>query len=337
MSQDLEHMDLEQTDFGQTDFEQTVASHRRELLAHCYRMLGSAPDAEDAVQETMLRAWRSFGVFDPRRASARTWLYRIATNVCLSALGRRGGRSLPARIVEPSTDPGEPFARGDNMRWVEPFPDASGSGIGQDPADASAARGSLRLAFVAAIQYLPPRQRAVLILRDVLQFSAAETAEILDATPVAVNSALQRAHARMAQVAVVEDDVAEPATVADRAVIERYITAFENSDIAALTLLLTDDVVLEMPPMLNWFHGRANYGLFIERVCRMRGPRWHLVQTSANGQPAVGAYVLDSDGVFRAHSIQVFSVFDGLIGHNVVYQNTELFGLFGLSDTASVA
>jgi RNA polymerase sigma-70 factor, ECF subfamily len=312
------------------DFERRTDPFRRELLVHCYRMLGSVHDAEDLLQETMLRAWRARERFDAGRASLRTWLYRIATNACLSALESRSRRPLPSGMVSPTDDPEAPMIPRQEVPWLQPFPDAMLGAEREDPATALAIRGSLRLAFVAAMQYLPPRQRAVLILRDVLDWSAAEVAGALDTTPAAVNSALQRARARLEEVGVDEDQIDEPSDPDRRALIDRYVTAFENADVVALERLLTDDAVLEMPPVLNWFVGREAYGRFIAHLFAMRGSDWRMVPTAANGQPAVAAYLRGRNGAYHVHTLQVFTVTESGISHNVVFQDSSLFATFRL-------
>jgi RNA polymerase sigma-70 factor, ECF subfamily len=312
------------------DFERRTNPFRRELLVHCYRMLGSVHDAEDLLQETMLRAWRARERFDAGRASLRTWLYRIATNACLSALESRSRRPLPSGMVSPTDDPEAPMIPRQEVPWLQPFPDAMLGAEREDPATALATRGSLRLAFVAAMQYLPPRQRAVLILRDVLDWSAAEVAGALDTTPAAVNSALQRARARLEEVGVDEDQIDEPSDPDRRALIDRYVTAFENADVVALERLLTDDAVLEMPPVLNWFVGREAYGRFIAHLFAMRGSDWRMVPTAANGQPAVAAYLRGRNGAYHVHTLQVFTVTESGISHNVVFQDSSLFATFRL-------
>jgi RNA polymerase sigma-70 factor, ECF subfamily len=312
------------------DFERRTDPFRRELLVHCYRMLGSVHDAEDLLQETMLRAWRARERFDAGRASLRTWLYRIATNACLSALESRSRRPLPSGMVSPTDDPEAPMIPRQEVPWLQPFPDAMLGAEREDPATALATRGSLRLAFVAAMQYLPPRQRAVLILRDVLDWSAAEVAGALDTTPAAVNSALQRARVRLEEVGVDEDQIDEPSDPDRRALIDRYVTAFENADVVALERLLTDDAVLEMPPVLNWFVGREAYGRFIAHLFAMRGSDWRMVPTAANGQPAVAAYLRGRNGAYHVHTLQVFTVTESGISHNVVFQDSSLFATFRL-------
>jgi RNA polymerase sigma-70 factor, ECF subfamily len=312
-----------------TDFEQRADPFRRELLAHCYQMLGSVHDAEDLVQETLLRAWRAYDRFDEQRASLRTWLHRIATNACLTALEKRRRRPLPSGLGPPGDDPEAAFIPGREVPWIQPIPDAM---LGaNDPAAVLIARGRLRLAMVAALQLLPPRQRAVLILRDVLDWPAADVAEALGTTQAAVNSALQRARARLAESGVGEDQVDEPSDPADRDLIDRYVAAFETADLAALNRLLTDDAILEMPPMLNWFAGRDAYGRFIARVFATRGTDWRMHRTAANGQPALAAYVRGDDGRYQAHSMQVFTVSGSGISRNVVFFGPELFATFGLA------
>lgn len=215
--------------------------------------------------------------------------------------------------------------------WLQPFSDAMLSVDRNDPAAVLASRWSLRLAFVAAMQFLPARQRAILILRDVLDLLAAEVADVLDTTPVAVNSALQRARARLDEVAVREDQIDEPADPSRRALVDRYVMAFENADIVALKRLLTADVVLEMPPVPSWFVGREAYGRFIAHIFALRGSAWRLLPTAANGQLAVAAYVRGQDGAYHVHTLQVFTVTGSGISHNVVFQDPSLFALFGLA------
>ncbi|HEY5362295.1 MAG TPA: sigma-70 family RNA polymerase sigma factor [Streptosporangiaceae bacterium] len=314
------------------DFEQQTSPYRRELLAHCYQMLGSVHDAEDLVQETLLRAWRARGQFDDRRASLRTWLYRIATNACLTALQARSRRPLPAGLGSPGDDPMQPFNPGHDVPWLEPLPDALVGRAGRDdPASILLARGTLRLALVAAMQLLPPRQRAVLILRDVLDLPAADVADMLGSTTAAVNSALQRARARLSEAGVDQDQVDEPADPARQLLVDRYVAAFQHADVAALKRLLTDDAVLEMPPMLNWFAGREAYAGFIDRVFAMRGPDWRMLPVAANGQPAVIAYVRGDDGDYHIHSLQVFTAGAGGISHNVVFADPAAFARFTLA------
>lgn len=312
------------------DFALRIEPFRRELLIHCYRMLGSVQEGEDLVQETLLRAWRARDRYDERRASLRTWLYRIATNACLSALQGRGRRALPSGLVAPGDGPEAPLTYAREVPWVQPFPDALLGEERDDPSAILAARASLRLALIAALQFLPPRQRAILILRDTLDWSAAEVAAALDTTAAAVNSGLQRARARLASSALHEEQIAEPADPHGRALVERYIAAFEAADLDALARLLTADAILEMPPALNWYVGRAAYGRFMARLFAMRGTAWRMLPTGANGQPAALAYLRGADGAYHAHTLQVFTVTTAGISYNVVFQEPDLFALFGL-------
>jgi RNA polymerase sigma-70 factor, ECF subfamily len=301
-----------------------VDPHRRELLAHCYRMLGSFHDAEDAVQETLLRAWRGFDNFEGR-ASARTWLYRIATNVCLTAADSRARRVLPSGIGAPQDDGGAPLAdRRAEVLWLEPIPDHAFAG---DPADVVTSRDTMRLAFVAALQNLPARQRAALLLRDVVGLSAAEVAAQLKLSTAAVNSALQRARSHLEGGPRVEEVVMSDV---DASLLDRYIVAFENADIPALTALLRHDVELEMPPIPTWFAGRSAVAeFFATRALRLAEGR-RIVATGANGCPALATYTRMNDGTYVAHSVQVLETVDGEIAHIYAFLDTDLFAAFGL-------
>ena len=304
--------------------------YRGELLAHCYRMLGSVHDAEDQVQETLLRAWRSYGDFEGR-SSMRTWLHRIATNTCLRALETRSRRPLPSGLGEPTADPDGPVpvARLD-VPWLEPLPDGIAGSGADDPAAIVTARASMRLALIAALQYLPPRQRAVLILRDVLGWHAGEAAALLGMSTVAANSALQRARAQIASLAPVEDDIVEPAEPRVRELLERYALAFESADVSALTELLRADAVLEMPPQAMWFAGRDRVSRFLARQVLTRPGRFALRPLRANGQPAFAAYMLNDDDLYEAHAIQVLTVAGGTISRIVSFNDGGLFAAFGL-------
>jgi len=311
------------------DFVRLADSFRRELLAHCYRMVGSVHDAEDLVQETYLRAWRSHQEFEGR-SSLRTWLYRIATNACLTALERSGRRPLPSGLGGPSDDPQAPIPPLTEVAWLQPIPDSLLEEAPDDPAAIVASRHSVRLAFVAALQHLPPRQRAVLLLRDVLALRAAEVAEMLDTTSVAVNSTLQRARAQLAQVNPAEDETAEPSDAEHRELLDKYVAAFENADMAALAKLLRADAAIEMPPIAVWFSGRDVLIRFFEsRVFSV--PRgWRMLRTRANGQPAVATYLRDDDGVFRAHGVQLLALAAGGIQRITAFRDVSLFAKFGL-------
>ena len=294
--------------------------YRGELVAFCYRMLGSFHEAEDLAQETMLRAWKARDRYDRTRASVRTWLYRIATNACLSALEGRARRPLPSGLGAPSEDPLAPLTPAFDVPWLQPFPDARFD-VGM--------RADLRLALAAALQLLPPRQRAVLVLREVLEFSAAEVAEQLGTTVPAVNSALQRARAALAD-AGDAGEVTEPDDPRARAVIDQYVRAFEAADVPALVRLLADEVVMEMPPVPLWYVGSRDYGLFMRRVFGMRGPGWVVRRLTANGQPALAAYAPEPGGGHRLHSLQVLTLTGGRVTRNVVFADPHVFGAFGL-------
>ena len=312
------------------EFTRLTDPFRKEMLAHCYRMLGSVHDAEDVVQETYLRAWRSFDGFEGR-SSLRTWLYRIATATSLTALELRGRIALPSGLGSGTEDPSAPLVRaGAEVRWLQPFPDALLDRESTDPATIVAERDSLRLALVAALQHLPPRQRAVLILRDVLAWRAAEVADLLDTTTVAVKSTLQRARAQIAEVAPVEDRLVEPTDPEHRALLARYVAAFESADMAALTSLLREDAQLEMPPFLTWFRGRRAVVDFLGGQV-LAGPGCvRMVPIRANGQPAVAAYLRGEDGLHHAHAIQVVSWRGRQVAHVVAFLDPSLFSTFGL-------
>jgi RNA polymerase sigma-70 factor (ECF subfamily) len=297
-------------------------SYRGELIAYCYRMLGSFHEAEDLVQETMLRAWKARDRYDHDRASVRTWLYRIATNACLTALDGDRRRPLPSGLGAPGDDPGAPLTPAPDIAWLQPFPDA------RFDVDA---RADLRLALVAAMQTLSARQRAVLLLREVLQFTAAEVAAQLGTTVPAVNSGLQRARAALARSGE-PGEVTEPDDPAVRAVVDRYARAFEAADVPALVRLLTDDAILEMPPVPLWLRGSRDFGLFMDRVFRMRGPGWAVTRLSANRQPALAAYAPLPGGGHRLHSLQVLTVTGGLVAHNVTFADPAAFAAFDLPD-----
>src|SRR6185437_10195704 len=282
------------------DFTSVTGGFRGELLAHCYRMLGSAADAEDLVQETYLRAWRSYEGFEGR-SSVRTWLYRIATNACLTALERRGRRPLPSGLGGPAGGPEAPMVAGPEVPWLRPLPDALLTGDYEDPASVAVSREGIRLAFVAALQYLSARQRAVLIMRDVLQWPAAEVAELLGMTTTAVNSGLRRARAQLAEALPAEDELAEPAEPDRRALLDRFAAAFEDADVNGLAQLLREDVTLEMPPLLTWFAGRTDVTRFFAAAPVFAAPgRLKLVPVGANGQPA-GRTAPTRDGAHGHH------------------------------------
>ncbi|HWU23595.1 MAG TPA: sigma-70 family RNA polymerase sigma factor [Nocardioides sp.] len=310
-----------------TGFEEQLAPYRGELLAHCYRMLGSAHDAEDLVQETYLRAWRAREQYDAGRSSIRTWLYRIATNACLTALESRGRRPLPSGLVAAS-DPRAPLVHGGEVPWLQPFPDAWLDG--EDPAGMIVRRSSVRLAFAAALQGLSARERAALVLRDVVGFSAEETADAVGTTVPAVNSALQRARGRLRGIEDRTESAREPSAGEQRAWVDRYTAAFERADVEGLVRLLADDVVMEMPPMVNWFAGTDAYAVFMRWVYAVGGADWRTVPVGSNGQPAFAAYRHDGDG-YALHTLQVLTVTGDRISRTSVFQDTEVFACFGLA------
>jgi RNA polymerase sigma-70 factor, ECF subfamily len=317
---------LEQSMTVSEGFAGVAGRFRGELLAHCYRMVGSAEEAEDLVQETYLRAWQSYDGFEGR-SSVRTWLYRIATNVCLTAIERRGRRPLPSGLGGPGDDPEAPLVPAPEVPWLQPFPDALLDG---DPAAVAVSRAGIRLAWVAALQHLSARQRAVLILRDVLDFPAAEAADLLGMTTTAVNSGLRRARADLAQALPAEDELAEPDEPGRRAVLDRFAAAFESADVTSLARLLREDVALEMPPALTWFAGRAAVTAFFALRALDAPGRFRLVPVMANGQPAFAVYQRDRDGAYQAYAITVPTVTATGIARIVTFLDPRLLGLFGL-------
>jgi RNA polymerase sigma-70 factor (TIGR02960 family) len=312
-------------------FRQLTEPHRRELQVHCYRMLGSFQDAEDVLQETLLAAWQGFGGFEGR-ASLRTWLYRIATNRCLNA--RRSASRRPAQEWNvPRVEPPEPTRLGEVL-WLEPYPDALLEGAMDVPLGPEACyeqTESVSLAFVTALQVLPPRQLAVLVLRDVLGFQAAEVAEILGSTVESVNSALKRARAslgrRWRQVSTLEPPPA-PDSRSEDAIVEKFVTAWESADLDALVALLTDDVFMSMPPMPFEYEGRDAVVRFCVAIFGS-GRRFDLVPTRANGQPAFGAYVRAPDGISHGAGLFVLALTGDRICALTRFENIVLpwFGL----------
>jgi RNA polymerase sigma-70 factor (TIGR02960 family) len=310
------------------EFAALAEPFRPELLAHCYRILGSIHDAEDLVQETYLRAWRGFGRFEGR-SSLRRWLYKIATMACLTALESRSRRPLPSGLGAPSDDhrvavaPPEP-----SVAWLQPAPDTLFGG--DDPAAVVSARTGVRLAFIAALQYLPARQRAVLTLRDVLAFRTAEVAEMLDMTEAAVDSALRRARTHLAEAAPAADDLAEPDEETRRTLLDGYVDAFTRADPDALVKVLRADVELEMPPIPTWFTGRpAVVGFLARRVLRTN--MWRIVPTRANGQPAFVAYRRVDDGRYEAYDVQVLTLIGDRISRITAFNDPSLIPTFGLA------
>lgn len=314
------------------EFLSEADAYRRELYAHCYRMLGSAHDAEDLVQETYLRAWKSFHGFEGR-SSLRTWLYRIATNCCLTALESRSRRPLPTGLGGPAIDGDAPLVENGEVPWLEPVPDSLVAGSPVDPAAVVAGRSGVRLALVAALQHLPARQRAVLILRDVLGWRAAEVAEALGTTTVAVNSTLQRARATLEQAGLVEADMTEPDDPDLRRALDRWATAMEEKDIAAIVALCTHDALWEMPPFVGWYRGAETIGQLVDVNCPAGPGEMRMLPTSANGHPAFGVYIVQPDHTWAPFQLQVLEMSGARLAHATVFFDLNLFPLFGLPDS----
>jgi len=296
-------------------------------------MLGSLQDAEDQVQETYLRAWRAFPGFE-NRSSVRTWMYRIATNVCLTALSGRDRRPMPTGLGQPAADPRGTLEARPEIGWLEPIPDAVvWAGTAADPAAEVVDRESVRLAFVAALQHLTPAQRAVVMLRDVLAWQAREVAELLGLSVAAVNSSLQRARAQLAKL---DPDGAHERMDDERAkeFLRDYVAAFENYDVPRIVDLLAKDVVWEMPPFVGWYSGADEVGQLIAKHCPAEGPGDQvLLPVSANGQPAFGLYMKELDGSYGAFQLQVLTLGSNGVSHVAVFFDTRLFARFGLPDT----
>jgi RNA polymerase sigma-70 factor (ECF subfamily) len=313
-----------------SELEQQLETHRRELAGYCYRMLGSTFETDDAVQDTMLRAWRALDRFDGR-SSLRTWLYRIATNVCLDMLNGRNRRALPMDFG-PSSPPvlsslGQPHPE---AVWIQPIADSAVVAAHGDPAEVAVGRETIRLAFVAALQHLPPRQRAVLILREVLRWSAIEVAELLESTVASVNSALQRARATLATVDAGTEDDFEPMNQTQKDLLARYVSAFTAYDITAMVALLREDATASMPPFQLWLQGREDIG------------KWHvgpghgcagsiLVSVEANGSPAFAHYKPGPNG-HEPFAIQVLELTGDQISKITYFLDTDLFARFGLPE-----
>jgi RNA polymerase sigma-70 factor (TIGR02960 family) len=307
---------------------------RRELLAHCYRMVGSAHDAEDLVQETYLRAWRSYAGFEGR-ASLRSWLYTIATNVCLSALAPRRIRVLPSGLTGPQDAPDRPpsLVPSGEVSWLEPFPDRWIAPAADDPAATVVARESLRLALIASLQHLPSRQRAILILREVLAFSASETADILGTTTVAVKRGLQRARARLGELEPASEELLEPTDQRARALLDGYIAAFERSDAGLLEQVLRSDATLEATPFRDWQAGRANCIRLLDGYVLGAPGDWRMLATTANGQPAAVVYLRDADGALRANGVVVLApTVTGVSSVVAFHTDPSLVAMFGFPD-----
>jgi len=312
------------------EFGQQAEPFRRELLAHCYRMLGTVEEAEDLVQETYLRAWRSYGAFEGR-SSLRTWLYRIATNACLTALEQRGRRALPSGLGAPADDPDAPPGPAEfDVAWLGPIPDPLMTPDAQDPAAIVAARSNVRLALIASLQYLPGRQRAVLLLREVLGFSASEVAVMLGTSTAAVKSTLQRARARLAEVTPAPGEVIEPTEPRARELLAQYIAGFEHSDIAALEKALRTDAAIDLVGTRTWFSGRETCLRFLAHVVGSPGD-WRMTPTVANGQPAAATYHRDGGGSYQAFGAAVLTVTSAGVARITVFAGGPvLVAQFGL-------
>ena len=306
-----------------------LEQHRRELTGYCYRMLGSPFEAEDAVQETLLRAWRGLDRFEGR-AALRSWLYRIATNVCMDMLNGRARRARPMDLGPARAPEAANLHALPEVTWIEPIPDTA-LGAEGDPAELAETRETIRLAFVAALQYLPPRQRAVLILCEVLRWKAAEVAELLDMSVAAVNSALQRARSTLESTRVSATDAPSRVDRADRELLARYVAAFEAYDIDALTALIREDATQSMPPYDLWLHGREDiFTWWLGPGIGCRGSRL-LPAGSANGRPAYGQYKPSPDGGYDPWALQVLEPGGDRVAELTFFLSTErLFPLFGL-------
>ena len=314
-----------------TDFERQTGPLRPELLAHCYRMLGSVTEAEDQVQETYLRAWKAFHSFEGR-ASVRTWMYSIATNTCLTALRKAGRRPMPTGLGAGPADPAVPVQEHREITWMEPLPDRVLWGAAEaDPADRSVAREGVGLAMVAALQDLPPRQRATLVLREVLHFSAEETAGILDTSVAATNSALQRARAAIGDGASRDGRRVSELSERDQHLWDAFLDAFDRYDVPAVVSMLTADATWEMPPFDGWYSGATTIGELIGAQCpARRAGDLRMLPTVCNGLPAAGMYLRDLDGIHRPFQLQVLQIRDGQIGHVAAFFDEKLFALAGL-------
>jgi RNA polymerase sigma-70 factor (ECF subfamily) len=310
--------------------------YRRELMAHCYRMTGSLHDAEDLVQETYLRAWKSYEGFQGR-SSVRTWLYRIATNTCLTALDGRQRRPLPTGLGAPSSDPTADIAERSEITWLEPLPDTPREHP-SDPSVIVESRDAVRLAFVAALQHLSPRQRAVLVLREVLQWKAAEVGEAIGISTAAVNSLLQRARAQIDAVRPSQDDqIALPESQEAQNLLGRYIEAFETYDMDKLVELFTADAIFEMPPFDGWYQGPQDIVTLSKMHCPAEGAGdMRFLRTTANGQPAAALYMINHDtGKHEQFQLHVLSVRPGGVSHVVAFHaiGNGMFETFGLAPT----
>jgi RNA polymerase sigma-70 factor (ECF subfamily) len=315
---------------GAGELEQRLEEHRGELTAYCYRMLGSPFEAEDAVQETFIRAWRGYERFEGR-AALRSWLYRIATNVCLDMLGGKERRARPMDLG-PASEPDIAYlTTAPEVTWIEPIPNGRVVPAEADPAEAAVTRETIRLAFIAALQHLPPRQRAVLILCEVLRWKASEVAELLDTSVASVNSALQRARATLDAQQVSATDPAPQLDESNRELLARYVAAFEAYDMDALAALVHEDATQSMPPYELWLKGRDDiFEWFVGPGAGCRGSRV-IPAPAANGSPAFGQYRPSPSGGYDPWALQVLEIADGRIVEFTFFLDTDrLFPLFGL-------
>jgi RNA polymerase sigma-70 factor (ECF subfamily) len=314
-----------------TDLDARLEQYRVELTGYCYRMLGSSFEAEDAVQDTMVRAWRSYDRFEGR-SSLRSWLYRIATNVCLDMLNAGNRRARPMDLTEATPLAQAALNPRPDHTWLEPMPDGRVLPQVSDPAEAAVAKESVRLAFMAALQQLPPKQRAVLILREVLAWKASEVAELLGTSVASVNSALQRARATLAESGgSLDTATADPLDEEQRGLLDRYVAAFEGYDMAALTALLHEDAVMTMPPFDLWLRGSGDITGFMTTLgAACEGSR--LLPVAANGTPAFAQYKPDPDGKgFVPWAVQVIEISEGRIaGFHCFLDTARWFPLFGM-------
>jgi RNA polymerase sigma-70 factor (ECF subfamily) len=316
-------------------FSQLIASYRPALHAHCYRMLGSVQDAEDALQETLLNAWRALPRFEGR-SSLKSWLYKIATNACLKTIARRPRRVLPIDYG-PAADPHDPLGQPlVESVWLEPYPD-----VGIELEDRLASpdaryeqRESVELAFVAALQHISARQRAVLILRDVIGFSAREAAETLEMTPAAVDTALQRAHKTVDERMPARSQQATLRALGDerlRGIVDGFVDAWERADVDAVVAMLAHDATITMPPRPTWYRGRDAVATFLRALPLAAGTRWRLLPINANGQPAFGEYKWnETTERFVAEAVTVLTIADALVADITAFRGPELFPHFGL-------
>nr|WP_225955265.1 RNA polymerase subunit sigma-70 [Kibdelosporangium phytohabitans] len=303
---------------------------RNGLVAHCYQMTGSYQDAEDVVQETYLRAMRGMEGFEAR-SSLKTWLYRIATNTCITALNHRSRRVLPAGLGPPASDPGAHVFDDESVAWLEPLPDVTLDQRDRDPGEVVVMRESVRLALIAALQYLPVRQRAAFLLREVLSWSAAEIAETLGISVPAVKSLLQRARKRLDELDLPAQRLAPPDLELERTLLDRYIAAFEAGDATAIRAVIHDDFSLEAVPHPVWFQGLHVCLPFLERrVFAAPGRAIRLLPTRANGQPAAASYRPDASGTFRAEGLWVLTIFDGRFSRAIKFHDPALVTAAGL-------